>query len=663
MQNDAQQPSLSASALQIGRRPLLLATVSGATAVGALSASAPALALPPNASAVDTMSELKKELTGGQYDHVLLMGYGAAGDGGGGQFYWDGNSTEDDNFGTIIKPEPPAGWTGPGRWKRLLGDANGWNVKWFGPAGTCPAGTGQACPAGTCPAGTGQADDYDTFQKALDAIGGSGCLWENCVQSLYVPTGQYNIGKTLHLKNKISGLLVQGDGIWSTLIRYTGTDVLIKHDTLADGQVKNVFFRDIGFQAAQCKGTCVDLTCSVGNNSGAFKFSHVLFRDFNKVFALHGDDIDDSKDAGLDSLDCYSCIFRDNQTILYSDNKQAVNLNFIACESGADEKKQSDPVFVHLVRGGEINLIGGHWIGVGTGALFRIDENATPFGGWVNRVIGTKMELRGCSSYLVEDKRTAPTSFAIKATFVFQGVNAVAFPLDGSKPHEVVKLSAGAEVVFRDGRLYGGVKLGSLDPSIYSRKPAAIYVDDSMWFNKTLTEVYNGNPANRPIVIVRDTINTNNNGEIAAPLDQETGPRTSSGNFTRRRKVAFLAKRYNGYWKPSLPDLPGDENSVGITIPLGSQIAEIRLVCYENHKGQDGKWKVTNGNGTKIYIEKVFGATDKKFVETLDTMLFEHFEDLLEVNWPDSEVVIKSEVINGQHFSEKFAGFVQVTYI
>jgi len=60
---------------------------------------------------------------------VELLGYYSKGDGGGGTFYWDSTSIEDDNGGTIIE----ATGVVDGRWIRNYSGAV--NVKWFGAKG------------------------------------------------------------------------------------------------------------------------------------------------------------------------------------------------------------------------------------------------------------------------------------------------------------------------------------------------------------------------------------------------------------------------------------------------------------------------------------------------------------------------------------------------
>ncbi len=59
---------------------------------------------------------------------VMVGGYYAHADGGGGQFYYDQAASDTDNGGTVIAPT-----AGAGRWKRVYSGAV--NVKWFGTKG------------------------------------------------------------------------------------------------------------------------------------------------------------------------------------------------------------------------------------------------------------------------------------------------------------------------------------------------------------------------------------------------------------------------------------------------------------------------------------------------------------------------------------------------
>lgn len=78
-----------------------------------------------NTPNVETIAALRL-VDGNQNQTVSMSGYYAAGDGGGGSFYWDAASTEADNGGTIIKVTAVT----TGRWKRIYSGAV--DVKWFG---------------------------------------------------------------------------------------------------------------------------------------------------------------------------------------------------------------------------------------------------------------------------------------------------------------------------------------------------------------------------------------------------------------------------------------------------------------------------------------------------------------------------------------------------
>lgn len=75
---------------------------------------------------VDNIAQLKLNSNMGRVD---VLGYSYIGDGGGGIFYWDSDSIEPDNGGTIIQ----ATGISTGRWKRLYSGSV--NVKWFGAKG------------------------------------------------------------------------------------------------------------------------------------------------------------------------------------------------------------------------------------------------------------------------------------------------------------------------------------------------------------------------------------------------------------------------------------------------------------------------------------------------------------------------------------------------
>ena len=100
---------------------------------------------------------------------VELLGYYSKSDGGGGTFYWDSTSIEDDNGGTIIE----ATGVVDGRWIRKYSGAV--NVKWFGAKGD------------------GVTDDTAAIQKALDSTS----------EAVWFSDGEYRITDTVYVTTSI----------------------------------------------------------------------------------------------------------------------------------------------------------------------------------------------------------------------------------------------------------------------------------------------------------------------------------------------------------------------------------------------------------------------------------------------------------------------------
>jgi hypothetical protein len=76
-----------------------------------------------------------KALNVGTYQSATVTGYYSSGDGGGGEFVWNGTSVAPTNYGTIFKGRKTKGELATGRWVRTIPSGASYTVKWFGARG------------------------------------------------------------------------------------------------------------------------------------------------------------------------------------------------------------------------------------------------------------------------------------------------------------------------------------------------------------------------------------------------------------------------------------------------------------------------------------------------------------------------------------------------
>ena len=119
---------------------------------------------------------------------VELLGYYSKGDSGGGTFYWDSTSIEDDNGGTIIE----ATGVVDGRWIRNYSGAV--NVKWF-------VATGDNNPA-----------TATNFEAAFNY-----CMTN--LRELFLPKGTYNVSETNMSSINGLGISITGEGRGSSIVK------------------------------------------------------------------------------------------------------------------------------------------------------------------------------------------------------------------------------------------------------------------------------------------------------------------------------------------------------------------------------------------------------------------------------------------------------------
>jgi parallel beta-helix repeat protein len=121
---------------------------------------------------------------------LIVLGYYAPGDGGGGQFYWDAVATESDNGGTIIVPvsNPPAG-----RWRRVV--EGPMSVRWFGAKGD------------------GVTPDQSAIEAAMTATAVAAISGE-----VFMPPGEYAISTTVTVTSPVNNITITGSGAVTKLL-------------------------------------------------------------------------------------------------------------------------------------------------------------------------------------------------------------------------------------------------------------------------------------------------------------------------------------------------------------------------------------------------------------------------------------------------------------
>lgn len=130
-------------------------------------------------------------MTGDDGQAVDVLGYYREGDGGGGQFIWQDNNTQNPVSGVIIAPDAQE----PGRWVRPIDSFA--NVKWFGVLAD------------------GSYNDQPNFQAAVDymySLGGG---------TIYAPSGTYLFRGDNGVKWR-SGVSLIGDGVDRTVFTVDG---------------------------------------------------------------------------------------------------------------------------------------------------------------------------------------------------------------------------------------------------------------------------------------------------------------------------------------------------------------------------------------------------------------------------------------------------------
>lgn len=215
------------------------------------------------ASALVYVTSLSTQVPRGSRDTVIVDGYAASGDGGGGTFNWNATDTRADNGGTILAV------TGvpTGRWSR---ESSGGllDVRWFGADQT------------------GTSDSTAAIQNALNAP--SSTIYVS--RRVYAPTGVYPVSSTISIPDHTEFFgdspryLGPGSGgQFGTILRWTGgtgTNVAVQlYATSAD--IRGSRLRDImihgNFGVAPTANSVTGLLVAGSGGAGHYAVSNCYF--------------------------------------------------------------------------------------------------------------------------------------------------------------------------------------------------------------------------------------------------------------------------------------------------------------------------------------------------------------------------------------------------
>lgn len=113
---------------------------------------------------------------------ITVLGCNEENDGGHGVFIYDTNSLENDNNGTVIRPNSISPES-PGRWIRVIND-NTLNIKWFGAIGD------------------GATNNVNAFNRAMSVLSSNG-------GTLFIPIGTYLLSSQISIPN--SNITITGE--------------------------------------------------------------------------------------------------------------------------------------------------------------------------------------------------------------------------------------------------------------------------------------------------------------------------------------------------------------------------------------------------------------------------------------------------------------------
>src|SRR3989339_476053 len=214
---------------------------------------------------VDSIADLKVFDRKGKIECVTVLGYYSAGDGGGGDFYFDAGSVDVDNGGTIIQSSVDA----TGRWKRILNKGSV-NVKWFGAKGD------------------GVTDDTVAIQTAFTFVSSFP------EKAIYFSAGVYSVSSTISFTGASWGVRGESKAV-TTILAATNANIFEIDCTSAIvryGEIRGITFKRESATYNATKAIYIKAT-----TTGVSGLRHWTFADLRFAGVEYGIYLDDAGDC------------------------------------------------------------------------------------------------------------------------------------------------------------------------------------------------------------------------------------------------------------------------------------------------------------------------------------------------------------------------------
>lgn len=401
--------------------------------------------------------------------------------------------------------------------------------------------------------GDGSVDDTAAINAALVALRGgmsdpTGRLFAG---KLFFPDGLYRVNSPIQAAptGGVTGLTLEGTGPGSSAFKFTHPTATFQAQSSRD-----VTIRNMGFQGSAVDDNQTAITVPSGANPlRSWAIEHCDFSAFRKVFNVTGSTL-------CSEFYMSVCRFVQCYELMYNDNIQAVNWNFLNCdwenESVVTSLNKNLAAMFHLRKGTFVNWSGGSFVLHGMMVYYDLISSGA------FQKTSHKMNFSGVRIELEDDGAGghAPLIDRVASGYT-NGSNTPSTSLEdfdiinrGAIPNTVVYAKAwgGCTLNMSRGETEGGKVVGVLD-GVTAASPANIHLEGAnlVTYEQDITARVNTHDTHNVTII------PNNVGAGVQPVMQ--------------RRLASLTAPATRF--PAELDVTGPTGSIplaGTTVPIGT---------------------------------------------------------------------------------------------